>query len=90
MVNVEAPAVFGVPEIVLPLSVSPAGSVPAARLNVCDPLPPVADSVALYGIKVRPLISVGGLTVMVGQATFNMKLAVVVAPQLSVTTTLMV
>jgi hypothetical protein len=46
-VNVLVAAVVGVPEIVSPLSVSPAGNVPALTDHVYVPSPPVAVSVSL-------------------------------------------
>jgi hypothetical protein len=74
-VNVLDPAAVGVPEIVPPVSVSPAGNVPLASDQVYGGVPPDAVSVCEYAVPTTPLGSdvvvtliVAGLMVMVSDA----------------------
>lgn len=77
--NVEEPTVVGVPEItpVVGFKVSPAGSVPLARLHCFKGVvPPVTVSVAEYGVAtvpegVLPEITGAGLTVMLTTFEFD-------------------
>lgn len=88
--KVEAPAVVGVPVIILPFRFKPAGKLPDCNEKAYEPLPPVADNIAVYETNVKPLTSDAGLTVMVPQPTLSVKLASVVAEQLSVALTTIV
>ena len=71
-VKLAATGVVGVPEITPAwLRLSPAGSVPEARVHVRVPLPPVATSVTLYAVPTVPpanaplvVIAGAGCTVM--------------------------
>jgi hypothetical protein len=53
-VTVELPAVVGVPPTVHPVSVNPAGSVPAVMVQPYGDVPPVTPIVALYGTFTVP------------------------------------
>ena len=54
-VKLAATGIVGVPEITPALlRLSPAGSVPEARVQVSVPLPPVAVSVVLYAVPTVP------------------------------------
>ena len=70
-VNPDVAAAEGVPEIVAPLSESPAGSEPDTMDQVYVPVPPLAASACEYGEPTIPLgsdavvtVSGGGFTVM--------------------------
>jgi len=70
-VKEKAPGVVGVPEIVLPLSASPAGSEPVVTVHVYPPVPPLAASDWEYGVPTVPfgrdevvIVTGAGLTVM--------------------------
>ena len=54
-VTLETPAVVGVPLTVHPVSVRPAGSVPAVILQAYGAVPPVTSITALYGTPTVPL-----------------------------------
>ena len=52
--NVNVPVAVGVPEITPPeLNVNPPGKLPLLRLNVYEPLPPLAAIVCVYAVP-RP------------------------------------
>src|SRR4051794_8742307 len=71
MVNVNVPAVVGVPVIAPepPLRTSPVGSAPLEMVNVYGAVPPEPETVWLYAVPKLPFGSVAGLTVMMGQAS---------------------
>jgi hypothetical protein len=54
-VNVDDPAVVGVPAIAEPLSAKPAGKLPAVTAQLTLPVPPLAVTVALYVVPAMPL-----------------------------------
>jgi hypothetical protein len=74
-VKVLDPAAVGVPEMVAPVSVSPAGKVPLARDHVYGEVPPDAASDCEYAVPTTPLgnddvetVSVAGVIVIVSDA----------------------
>src|SRR4051794_15100230 len=71
MVNVNVPAVVGVPVIAPepPLRTSPVGSAPLEMVNVYGAVPPEPETVWLYAVPTLPFGSVAGLTVMMGHAS---------------------
>jgi hypothetical protein len=69
IVKLNTPFVVGVPEMipVRESSVRPLGSAPAETVKVYGAIPPVADTVWLYGVPRTPGGNVVGLTVITGQ-----------------------
>src|SRR5689334_6790175 len=92
-VMVKAPKAVGAPEST-PLeesSINPPGKLLLLTLQVMAPFPLVCvNSTGPYARPAVPFGKVVGPTVIVGQVTVSVKLASVVAPQLSVARTVMV
>ena len=89
-VKVLDPAAVGVPAMVAPVSVSPAGKVPLARDHVYGAVPPEAVSDCEYAVPTTPLDNEDVVTVSVAAVMVIVSDAVAVCEALSVARTVKV